>query len=126
MKKQFITEAARLQKLAGIITESQINENEESNIVDFLNANLDKLKDVLKRKFPNKSEEIDSAELVDYDGSDVDATLFASRGSDQTVPSGIGVAFQFADQLDDDWVGEGSTDYINIGGKNIAIGTYNL
>ena len=27
MKKQFITEATRLQKLAGIITESQINEN---------------------------------------------------------------------------------------------------
>jgi hypothetical protein len=101
-------------------------ENEESDIVDFLNANLDKLKDILKRKFPNKSEEIDSAELVDYDGSDVDATLFASRGSDQTVPSNIGIAFQFANQTGNNWVGEGSTDYANIGGKNIAIGTYNL
>jgi hypothetical protein len=103
-----------------------LNENEESDIVDFLNSNLDKLKDILKRKFPNKSEEIDSAELVDYDGSDVDATLFASRGDDRTVPSNIGIAFQFADQLGNDWVGEGSTDYANIGGKNIAIGTYNL
>jgi hypothetical protein len=102
-------------------------ENEGANIVDFLNSNLDKLKDILKRKFPNKSEEIDSAEIVDYDGSDVDATLFASReGGDQTVPSGMGIAFQFANQLGDDWVGEGSTDYVNIGGKNIAIGTYNL
>jgi hypothetical protein len=35
MKKQFITEATRLQKLAGIITESQYRElNEEINIQD--------------------------------------------------------------------------------------------
>ena len=32
MKKQFITEAARMQKLAGIITESQLNENKASRI----------------------------------------------------------------------------------------------
>ena len=42
MKIQFITEATRLQKLAGIITESQINENEEAiQMADFLNQHYD-------------------------------------------------------------------------------------
>jgi hypothetical protein len=35
MKKQFITEAARLQKLAGIITESQYRELNENKVWDF-------------------------------------------------------------------------------------------
>ena len=44
MKKQFITEAARMQKLAGIITESQINENNSlygSDIEEFFKNLLD-------------------------------------------------------------------------------------
>jgi len=36
MKKQFITEATRFQKLAGIITESQINENRASQIITLI------------------------------------------------------------------------------------------
>lgn len=40
MKKQFITEASRLQKLAGIITESQMNENEEQIVWDWDKARI--------------------------------------------------------------------------------------
>ena len=39
MKKQFITEAARMQKLAGILTESQLNETQ--SFEDFSDVILD-------------------------------------------------------------------------------------
>ena len=42
MKKQFIAETARMQKLAGIITESQINQNQERmGIFDDIDADLE-------------------------------------------------------------------------------------
>ena len=103
------------------------NENKEEDIVTFLNSHLDELKDFLKKQFPSKSEEIDSAELVDYDGSDVDATLFASRdGGDQTVPSDRGIALNFAGQGMDSEDFEGKLISTKIGGKDIVLGTYSI
>ena len=44
MKKQILSEEfQRMQKLAGIITESQLNENEEVNLLQFIEANQENL-----------------------------------------------------------------------------------
>ena len=44
MNKQILSEEfQRMQKLAGIITESQLNENEEVNLLQFIEANQDEI-----------------------------------------------------------------------------------
>ena len=49
MKKQILSEEfQRMQKLAGIITESQLNENEEVNLLQFIKANKNEIAKKLK------------------------------------------------------------------------------
>ena len=68
MKKQFITETSRMQKLAGILTESQINENESPQLTDQERSYLD---DEIE-KFLNNS--LFNSEILASDSEDFNPT----------------------------------------------------
>lgn len=92
MKKQFITEATRLQKLAGIIAESQINENRGTfstpeELANFLNQH--------KEEFFNEFDTdvilyvIDAFGPFESNGEDVDVEWFEDNWEDDEIKNFI-------------------------------------
>jgi hypothetical protein len=137
MKKQFIAEVARMQKLAGI-TEAKVVPYPSSNIKDFLNANLNGFKNFLKSKLgddknPDEKDKImkiiDDISGVDYDGSDIDVSPYWDQdaGYDE-FPLGFGISFNFAEdsesiKQDNDY---SNIEYARIRGRDLIYAVWDV
>ena len=117
MKKQ-INEIKRMQQLAGIIIEGQLNKN-INELISFSNANLEELKKYIQQACSCSEMEIDSITGVIED----------SMG-DAVILDGVlmGVAIKFAKDVDEDFVGENGDEpeYFKLGGREMAAVWYNI
>ena len=118
----------RMNQLAGLITEGQarkmmrvLNENEEENdIISFLETHIEDVKKYLKKRFPYPEDlkMIKKIEGFDYDGSDIDVTPYGDG-----VEMGVSFNWAGSPSLEGE---EDDPEVIKIGGKKIGVSIYNI
>jgi len=132
MANQILSEEfRRMQKLAGIITEEQLNEN-ASELINFTNANLKGVKEYFQKHliFPGlEDEEIEERQM------EIDSITGMQEDSMEdgaVTPDGdnveMGVSIKFAEDVDENFVGEDGDEpeYFKLGGREMAAVWYNI
>ena len=118
MNKQILSEEfQRMQKLAGIITESQLNENEEVNLLQFIEDN--------KNEIAKELEAIRLEDIEKDDMGDIGALAIYDDDGDEMES---GISFRYAKDGNKNFTGEDGAEprTINVAGKELMYIEYNI
>jgi len=132
--KKLISEAAKMQKLAGLITESQYKKllKEEQGTIDpellsFTNEHLEELKDYF-RLDPEDGYDSEDVEEREQVVDSIERMVVDAYGDAVCPDQEIGVSIKFTKDADDGFLGaEGDKPtYFTLGGRKMAAIWYNI